>query len=184
MKIGIIDDGVDQSHPFFDPDGYSYPPGFPKGNREFTTPKVIVARAFAPPTTTWKHARLPFDPEESEHGTHVAGIAAGNQLAAPVQGRGNVSGQLRAYIGNYKAPARRARSLTDNAAEVVAAIGPLSAMDVINMSLAFELTVAQPGRWAANSSRRRRRAVAAAGNSLTSSGAPDRLPAIPATLPA
>jgi subtilisin family serine protease len=29
MKIGIIDTGVDASHPFFDPAGYTMPPGFP-----------------------------------------------------------------------------------------------------------------------------------------------------------
>ena len=48
MKIGIIDDGLDQTHPYFDPTGFTYPAGFPKGNTAFTTPKVIVARAFAP----------------------------------------------------------------------------------------------------------------------------------------
>ena len=31
MKIGIIDDGVDQRHRFFDPSGYAMPEGFPKG---------------------------------------------------------------------------------------------------------------------------------------------------------
>ncbi len=49
MKIGIIDTGVDPNHPFFDPDGYTMPPGFPKGQRQYTTAKVIVARAFPPP---------------------------------------------------------------------------------------------------------------------------------------
>src|SRR5262249_46512731 len=49
MKIGIIDDGIDQTHPFFSPAGYTYPPGFPKGQAAYTTPKVIVARAFPPP---------------------------------------------------------------------------------------------------------------------------------------
>ena len=34
MKIGIIDSGVDSSHPFFDPSGYTMPPGFPKGPAE------------------------------------------------------------------------------------------------------------------------------------------------------
>ena len=51
MKIGIIDDGIDQTHPYFDPTGFSYPPGFPKGNTAYTTPKVIVARAFPSPST-------------------------------------------------------------------------------------------------------------------------------------
>src|SRR5207248_915082 len=45
VKIGILDDGIDQSHPFFNPGGYTYPVGFPKGNTQYTTPKVIVARA-------------------------------------------------------------------------------------------------------------------------------------------
>ena len=31
MKIGIIDDGLQADHPYFNPAGYSYPPGFPKG---------------------------------------------------------------------------------------------------------------------------------------------------------
>ena len=48
VKIGIIDDGLDQSHVFFSPSGFAYPAGFPKGNAQFTTPKVIVAKAFAP----------------------------------------------------------------------------------------------------------------------------------------
>ncbi len=60
MKIGILDEGVDQAHPFFDPTGYVYPPGFPKGNTAFTTPKVIVARTFAPPGATSPIETLPF----------------------------------------------------------------------------------------------------------------------------
>jgi subtilisin family serine protease len=31
MKIGIIDDGIDQTHPFFSPSGFTMPAGFPKG---------------------------------------------------------------------------------------------------------------------------------------------------------
>ncbi len=30
IKIGDIDTGIDDTHPFFDPTGFSYPPGFPK----------------------------------------------------------------------------------------------------------------------------------------------------------
>jgi subtilisin family serine protease len=37
VKIGIVDDGVDQAHPFFSPAGYSMPPAFPKGVTAFTT---------------------------------------------------------------------------------------------------------------------------------------------------
>jgi subtilisin family serine protease len=78
IKIGIIDDGIDPSHPFFSPAGFTMPPGFPKGNRAYTTAKVIAARAFPPPDLKYRYAKLPFDPAESEHGTHVAGIAAGD----------------------------------------------------------------------------------------------------------
>ena len=63
IKIGIIDDGVDQAHPFFNPSGYTMPPGFPKGNTTYTTAKVIVARAFSPPTNTWKYAKHALRPD-------------------------------------------------------------------------------------------------------------------------
>ena len=58
IKIGDIDTGIDQTHPFFDPTGFSYPPGFPKcdvldsnshrvdQDCKYVTPKVIVAKVF------------------------------------------------------------------------------------------------------------------------------------------
>src|SRR5204863_6130418 len=42
IKIGIIDDGGDQAHRFFNPAAFTMPKGFPKGNTAFTTAKVIV----------------------------------------------------------------------------------------------------------------------------------------------
>ena len=139
MKIGIIDDGVDQTHPYFSPAGYAMPPGYPKGQAAFTTAKVIVARAFAPAGITYRYARLPFDPVQSGHATHVAGIAAGN--AGTATNGTQVSGVApRAYIGNYKAlsvPTDADVGLDGNAAEIVAAIEAAVAdgMDVINLSL-------------------------------------------------
>ena len=82
MKIGIIDDGIDQTHPFFSPTGFAYPPGFPKGQTAYTTPKVIVARAFAPATPVYKNDGYRSIPT-SDHGTHVAGIAAGDTTPRP-----------------------------------------------------------------------------------------------------
>ena len=38
MKIAIVDDGIDQSNAFFDPSGFSYPAGFPRGGTKWTTP--------------------------------------------------------------------------------------------------------------------------------------------------
>src|SRR5581483_8611850 len=94
VKIAVIDDGVDQRHLYFDASEFSYPAGFPKGNTTFTTPKVMVARAFTPPGETWKYANTPFDPVISQHATHVAGIAAGdfNTLAALQGAKRKVSG--------------------------------------------------------------------------------------------
>lgn len=137
VKIGVVDEGIDQTHPFFAPAGYTYPAGFPKGNTRYTTPKVIVARAFPPPNTTYANASLPFDPRESEHGTHVAGIAAGNNNTQAAGVR--VSGIApRAYLGNYKALTVPTPDfgLNGNAPELAAAIEAAvrDGMDVINCS--------------------------------------------------
>jgi subtilisin family serine protease len=139
IKIGIIDDGVDQTHPFFDPTSYTMPPGFPKGQVDFTTAKVIVARAFPPPRATWRYAGRPFDPQESDHATHVAGIAAGN-ANTPADGARIGGIAPRAYIGNYKAltiPTDADVGLDGNAPELVAAIEAAvqDGMDVINLSI-------------------------------------------------
>jgi subtilisin family serine protease len=137
MKIGIIDSGIDPTHPFFDPAGYRMPPGFPKGQKRFTTAKVIVARSFPPPGSRNPSMRLAFDEDESPHGTHVAGIAAGN-AKTPSDGR-IVSGVApRAYLGNYRVFVPTPSGLTPNANSpaIVAAIEAAVAdgMDVINFS--------------------------------------------------
>ena len=112
MKIGIIDDGIDQTPPYFSTRRVHDAARLPEGQTAYTTAKVIVARAFAPAGTDWKYAGKPFDPVESGHATHVAGIAAGN-AGTPATGGATVSGVApRAYIGNYKAltrPDRRRR---------------------------------------------------------------------------
>ena len=140
MKIGIVDDGIDASHPFFNPSGYTMPPGFPKGVLANTTAKVIVARAFAPPAPGWRNARLPFDPVFSEHATHVAGIAAGNVATRATAGR-MVSGVAPgAYLGNYKVltvPTVAGVGLNGNSPEIAAGIEAAvqDGMDVVNLSL-------------------------------------------------
>jgi minor extracellular serine protease Vpr len=107
IKIGIVDDGVDSTNPFLNPAGYSYPAGFPKGGRKWTTPKVIVARAFPGPNSG-RPGRLPIDREASFHATHVAGIAAGDSGTCSPGGRDHpptcgLSGVApRAWIGNYR----------------------------------------------------------------------------------
>ena len=107
IKIGVVDDGIDETNPFFNPTGYTYPPGFPKGNLGFTTPKVIVARAFAGPGSG-DRGKLPLDRQASFHGTHVAGIAAGNAgtTAPPGPDHPQVTGLSgvapHAHLGNYR----------------------------------------------------------------------------------
>jgi minor extracellular serine protease Vpr len=107
VKIGIVDDGVDNTNPFLAPDGLAYPPGFPRGGKKWTSPKVIVARAFPGPNSG-RPGRLAVDRRASFHATHVAGIAAGDAGTCSPGGRDHpptcgLSGVApRAYIGNYR----------------------------------------------------------------------------------
>ncbi|MDP8911529.1 MAG: S8 family serine peptidase, partial [Actinomycetota bacterium] len=134
--------GVDHTNPFFDPTGYAYPPGYPKGNTRFTSPKVIVARSFPGPTAG-RRGRLPVDRRASFHGTHVAGIAAGNAgITAPPgpdhPAVGGLSGVApRAWVGNYRVfNVPTPLGYTGNTPEIVAAFEAAVAdgMDVINFS--------------------------------------------------
>jgi hypothetical protein len=138
VKIGIIDDGIQASHPFFNPAGFTYPPGFPKGQKALATPKVIVQRAFAPPSPKWKYASAPFDPVNSFHGTHVAGIVAGDH-GVSAAGRILSGVAPSAQIGNYKALTipTPGFGIDGNAAEIAAAIEAAvnDGMDVVNLSL-------------------------------------------------
>jgi subtilisin family serine protease len=142
IKIGVIDDGVDETHPFLAPTGFTMPAGYPKGDRRYVSAKVIVARSFPPPGANWRYAHVPFDPVESEHGTHVAGIAAGDHdtVAQGANGRLKLSGVApHAYIGNYRVLTIPTGEfgLDGNSPEIVAGIEQAvrDGMDVINLSL-------------------------------------------------
>lgn len=107
MKIGIVDDGVDRRNPFFDPRGFTYPSGFPKGGTTWTSPKVIVARTFPGPGSG-RRGRLAVDRQASFHATHVAGIAAGVSGTTAPRGQDHpsvpgLSGVApRAWLGTYR----------------------------------------------------------------------------------
>jgi minor extracellular serine protease Vpr len=142
IKIGVVDDGIDQTNPFFAPDGFSYPAGFPKGETSYTTPKVIVARVFPGPNAG-KAGNLPLDPASSFHGTHVAGIAAGDAGTNAPAGADHpaVSGLTgvapRAFLGNYRVfTVPTPIGHVANTPEIIAAFEAAVAdgMDVINFS--------------------------------------------------
>ena len=143
VKIGVVDDGIDAGNPFFNPAGFAYPSGFPKGQTKYTTTKVIVARAFPGPGSG-KQGRLPLYRADSFHGTHVAGIAAGVQgtIAGAGPDHPTVTGLSgiapRAWLGNYRVFNTPVPTGGDDAftPQIVAAFESTVAdgMDVINFS--------------------------------------------------
>jgi minor extracellular serine protease Vpr len=142
IKIGVVDDGVDPRNPFLSGDNFSYPAGFPKGKTQFTSPKVIVARTFPGPTSG-KAGNLPVDRNASFHGTHVAGIAAGDANTCSPGGNDHpptcgLSGVApRAYLGNYRVfTVPTPLGHVANTPEIVAAFESAveDGMDVINFS--------------------------------------------------
>jgi minor extracellular serine protease Vpr len=142
IKIGVVDDGVDQTNPFFNAAGFSYPASFPKGDSAFTTPKVIVAKSFPGPGSGTR-GTLPVDRQASFHGTHVAGIAAGDEGTSAPAGRDHppvtgLSGVApRAWIGNYRVfniptPIGHVANTPEIAAAFEAAVA--DGMQVVNFS--------------------------------------------------
>ena len=147
IKIGDIDTGIDETHPFFDPTGFSYPEGFPKCDAadsashhedqdcNYVSEKVIVAKVFYN-----KAHNQGLDAQGiQDHGTHTAGIAAGvTGKTAVVNGVeiDDMSGIAPgAWLGNYNvfpggvlnARSEDILNAVDEAIE--------DGMDVLNLSL-------------------------------------------------
>ncbi|HET8640641.1 MAG TPA: S8 family serine peptidase [Pseudonocardiaceae bacterium] len=134
VKVGVIDTGIDQTHPCFSDAGFPATPQL--GDTRFTNNKVIAARVF-----NNKSPSQGYTPEAiQDHGTHVAGTVACN-LDTPASIGGveipyAVSGVApAAQLGNYNVfPGNDDNARSEdilNALEAAYADG----MDVINMSL-------------------------------------------------
>src|SRR5436305_522605 len=147
IKIGDIDTGIDETHPFFDPTGFSYPTGFPKCDAadsnshhqdqdcNYVSPKVIVAKVFY----NKAHQQALDAQAIQDHGTHTAGIAAGVNGQNDVVNGVNIDAYIGiatgARLGNYNVfpgAVDNARS-EDILNAVDAAIA--DGMDVLNLSL-------------------------------------------------
>jgi minor extracellular serine protease Vpr len=104
VRIGIIDTGIDQTHPGFKDTGFTPPAGFPVGDSNYTNNKVIVARSYvslltdSDPVYSTPEDLSPRD--RQGHGTAIAMIAAGVQNAGPLA---TITGVApKAFLGNYK----------------------------------------------------------------------------------
>ncbi len=133
IKIGILDTGVDSTHPGFSTNGMEAPAGYPRvdhaKNLRHTSGKVIVARSYE------RFNARTFGTDATDvygHGTATAMIAAGVQHDAP---EGTISGVApRAFLGNYKVIGDDAAA---SSAGILKAIDDavIDGMDVINLSL-------------------------------------------------
>jgi subtilisin family serine protease len=141
VMIGIIDSGIEITHPGFNDAGFTAPPGFPvagaMSDLAFTNNKVIVARSYASKFETT-------DPDPSVrdhvgHGTATAMTAAGVSNTGPLA---TISGVApRAYLGIYKVFGTP--GVNDSASEdaILAAIDDAvnDGMSVINLSFGYDV---------------------------------------------
>jgi minor extracellular serine protease Vpr len=108
-KIGILDTGIDQTHPAFNGAGLSAPSGFPKCSGQdcdYTNAKVIVARSYVRTLAVFDGTPEGSRPDDLSprdrvgHGTAMAMIAAGATVTGPAA---TITGVApRAWLGNYK----------------------------------------------------------------------------------
>jgi subtilisin family serine protease len=137
IKIGMIDTGIQITHPGFNDTGFQSPPGFPLVNAAsdtaFTNQKVIVARSYVSQC-------LSADPDDSAqddvgHGTGTAMTAAGVQNTGPLATITGVAPL--AYLGSYKVFGSPGVNDETNSCAIDAAVNDAvnDGMDVINLSL-------------------------------------------------
>ena len=144
MKIGIIDTGIDFTHPFLTDNSLVVPAGYPKCDAldsavhqadtscKYVSNKVIVAKMFCTQPVC-----VAFDAQaKQDHGSHVSGIAAGvANTCAPFVGCTMSGVAPKAFLGSYNVfPG----NVTDaSSADIAMAVDAAVAdgMDVLNLSL-------------------------------------------------
>jgi subtilisin family serine protease len=135
VRIGIIDTGIDATHPAFVDPSIPMPEGFPRANRAsdlaYTSNRVIVARSYR---SLFSGLGDTSAADSDGHGTAVAMAAAGGVQPA---GNTTISGAApKAYLGNYNVFPPGDASTT-RADVVLKALDDAvrDGMDVINLSL-------------------------------------------------
>lgn len=134
VKVGIIDTGIDSTHPAFQDAGLTAPEGYPRSDTEeglaSTNAKVIVYRNYEKLLTA---KATPTYLDEIGHGTNVASIAAASRHEV---GQSVFAGMApKAWIGAYKVFST-AYSGTETAVYLKALDDAVSdGMDVINLSI-------------------------------------------------
>ena len=161
IKIGIIDTGIDQTHPAFQDPSLNMPAGFPictDGHPEdcaYATNKIIVARSYVrqlaaenivdPKNPAAQSQPDDFSPRDhTGHGTATASCAAAFAGAGPAAsstgGTISFTGVApKAYLGNYKvqgSPGINDEGTPDDV--LIAAVNDAvkDGMDIINISIA------------------------------------------------
>jgi minor extracellular serine protease Vpr len=151
IKIGVLDSGIDQTHPAFQDSSLSMPAGFPKCDAvnqsvcsNFTNNKVIVARSYVPQLST-ANVKDPNNPAAQSqpddytprdrlgHGTAVASAAAANQNTGTVTFTGMAP---HAWLGNYKiyGSPRVNDFFTDEVLIQALSDAMTDGMDIVNLS--------------------------------------------------
>jgi subtilisin family serine protease len=153
IKIGIIDTGIDTTHPFLTDNSLVVPAGYPKCDAldsavnqantacKYVSNKVLVAKMFCTQAVC-----VAFDAQaKQDHGSHVSGIAAGvADTCAPFVSCTLSGIAPKAFLGNYNVfPG----NVTDaSSADIAMAVDAAVAdgMDVLNLSLGGTPTPEDP----------------------------------------
>src|SRR6266568_5066493 len=183
MKIGIIDTGIDFTHPFLTDNSLVVPAGYPKCDAldsavhqantacKYVSNKVIVAKMFCTQAVC-----VAFDAQaKQDHGTHVSGIAAGvANTCAPFVGCTMSGVAPKAFLGNYNVFPGNVTDASSQDIAIAVDAAVADGMDVLNLSLGGTPTPNDPLVTAVNDAVDAGVIVAiAAGNSGPGSGTID-----------